>query len=338
MRGVTTGLAGRAEVAVAASVPAYSVTGLSKTYRGRRDRSAVLANDDVSLSVGQGEIFGLLGPNGAGKSTLVRHLVGLLRPDRGRVALLGDDVTGRPQRAARAVAYLAQHEPALDEIPVSLAIETTGRLRGLSRSAARAARDALLTELGLETVARRPLGRVSGGQRRLAAVATALVADRPVLVLDEPTTGLDPTARRAVWSALDRRRQLAGTTVVLVTHNVLEAENVLDRVAVLDVGRVIACDTPGRLKARYGGDVRLHLVWREPPPTADATVELLRARAAVSGRRWSVSLPVGEARAALGRITDGPAFAALDDFTLATPTLEEVYLALGGRADDLERQ
>jgi ABC-2 type transport system ATP-binding protein len=142
-----------------------------------------------------------------------------------------------------------------------------------------------------------------------------------------------------VWSALDRRRTSLGVTVVLVTHNVLEAEAVLDRVAFLDRGRVLACDTPGRLKAQVSDEVRLDLVWRSDPPTDDPTVAALAPRASRTGRRWSLRLPVDEARDALTRLTGGPAFAALDDFTLATPSLEDVYLALGG-ADDagLERQ
>jgi ABC-2 type transport system ATP-binding protein len=318
-----------------ASVPAVEVEGLSRTHRGRRGAPDVLATDGVSLAVGQGEVFGLLGPNGAGKTTLVRQLVGVLRPDAGRVRLLGHDITTERSAAPRLVAYLAQDEPALAELPVGLAIETTGRLRGLPRGPARAARDGLLEELGLGDVAGRPLSALSGGQRRLAHVATALVGDRPLLVLDEPTTGLDPTARRAVWDALGRRRTT--TTVVLVTHNVLEAETVLDRVAVLDRGRVIASDTPGRLKAMVSDEVRLDLVWRSEPPYDDPTVQQLLARAVITGRRWSARLPQADAREALGRLTGGPALAALDDFTLATPSLEDVYLALGGRASDLER-
>jgi ABC-2 type transport system ATP-binding protein len=318
-----------------AAVPAVEVEELSRTHRGGRGAADVLATDAVSLTVGQGEVFGLLGPNGAGKTTLVRQLVGVLRPDSGRVRLLGHDTTRDPSLASRLVAYLAQEEPALVELPVGLAVETTGRLRGLSRTAARTARDALLDELGLTAFAGRPMTKVSGGQRRLAQVATALIGDRPLLVLDEPTTGLDPVARRAVWDALGRRRLT--TTVVLVTHNVLEAETVLDRVAVLDGGRVIACDTPGRLKALVSDEVRLELVWRAEPPYDDPTVALLHVRATVNGRRWSVRLPQAEAREALGRLTGGPAFAALDDFTLATPSLEDVYLALGGRNSDLDR-
>ena len=301
----------------------------------------MLANDDLDLDVVAGEVFGVLGPNGSGKSTLVRQLVGLLPPDSGSVRLLGHPVWGLPGAdpavCARATAYLAQDEPALDELPVTVAVETTARLRGLRRGEALRVRDALIDELGLGPVASRPLVRLSGGERRLAGVATALAGERPVLVLDEPTTGLDPVARRAVWAALDRRRGDRGTTVVLVTHNVIEAEAVLDRVALVDGGRIIALDTPGRLKASVSDEVRLELVWRGDPPVGDPVVAALAARAVVSGRRWSTRMPTEQAREALGRLTTGAAFAALDDFTLATPTLEDVYLTLGGRARDLER-
>src|SRR3954469_18937282 len=314
----------------------YVVSGVSRTHRQDR-RAPVLAVDDVDLVVGRGEVFGLLGPNGAGKSTLVRLLVGLLRPDAGAITLLGHDLVAHPDVAARAVGYLGQVEPALDDMPVAVAVETTARLRGLPRTAARTARDDVLDELGISVLAGRAIGRVSGGERRLAGVAAALVGNRHVLVLDEPTTGLDPTARRAVWAAVERRRAMDGTTVVLVTHNVLEAETVLDRVAVLDRGRVIACDSPGRLKAALSDEVRLDLVWRSDPPLSDPTVAMLADRAQVTGRRWSTRLAQSDAREALGRLTAGAAFAALDDFTLATPTLEDVYLALGGSATDLER-
>ncbi|HMA48012.1 MAG TPA: ABC transporter ATP-binding protein [Frankiaceae bacterium] len=313
----------------------YAVRGVTRRH-GSGER-AVLANDAVDLDVGRGEVFGVLGPNGAGKTTLVRQLMGLLRPDAGTITLFGRDVVTRPEVAARTAAYLAQEEAALADLPVALAVETTARLRGLGRAPARRERDDLLAELGLLELAGRPLGQLSGGQRRLAAVATALAGGRPVLVLDEPTTGLDPTARRAVWSALDRRRAEQGATVVLVTHNVLEAETVLDRVAVLERGRVIACDTPGRLKAAVSDDVRLDLVWRADPPYDDPTVARLAVTAEVTGRRWSTRLTTADAREALGHLTGGPAFAALDDFTLATPSLEDVYLALGGAARDLER-
>ena len=208
----------------------------------------------------QAPSFGLLGPNGAGKTTLVRQLVGLLRPDEGEIRLLGRPLTsGRGSSrvgadASACVAYLPQHEAALADLTVELAIQSTGRLRGLSAADARAERDSLIAELGLEPLVGRVIGKLSGGERRLAAVGATLAGHRAVVVLDEPTTGLDPQARRAVWAALERRRRDFGVTVVLVTHNVLEAEAVLDRVAVLDGGRVIACDTPGRLKAQVSDE------------------------------------------------------------------------------------
>jgi ABC-2 type transport system ATP-binding protein len=332
---------GQATDDVGAADRAVRMRDLVKTYpaaRARRGRPAtpqVRASDGVTFEVGRGEIFGLLGPNGAGKSTVVRQLTGLLRPDSGGVEVLGHDIVRHPERAARLLAYLGQESTALDELTVSLAVETTARLRGLDAARARRERDALLAELALEPLAGRPLAKLSGGQRRLACVAAALAADRPLLVLDEPTTGMDPVARRAVWAAVDRRRAEQGTTVVLVTHNVIEAETVLDRVAVIDRGRVIACDTPGGLKARVGDDVRLELVWRDEAPLDVPEVAVLGRDAAVSGRRWTLRLPPDAAREAVTAVTGGPAFAALDDFTLATPSLEDVYLALGGRTEGL---
>ncbi|WP_181361780.1 ABC transporter ATP-binding protein [Streptomyces sp. MA5143a] len=315
-----------------------AVRGLTKTYpatRGRRGTPGtpeVRANDAVGLEVRRGEIFGLLGPNGAGKTTLVRQLTGLMRPDDGTVEILGHDIVRHPERAARILAYLGQESTALDELTVALAAETTGRLRGLDVRRARAERDAVLDELGLSGLAARPLKKLSGGQRRLACFATALVGERPLLVLDEPTSGMDPVARRSVWAAVDRRRAESGTTVLLVTHNVIEAETVLDRVAVLDQGRVIACDTPAGLKEKVAGEVRVDLVWRERAPLDVPEVAALLPRAVESGRRWTLRLAPEEARAVVATVTGGAAFVALDDFTLATPSLEDVYLALGGSA------
>ncbi|MFG2889585.1 ABC transporter ATP-binding protein [Streptomyces sp. NPDC048248] len=303
--------------------------------RGAAQAPAVRASDGITLDVHRGEIFGLLGPNGAGKSTLVRQLTGLLRPDSGSVSVLGHDLVRHPERASRLLGYLGQESTALDELTVALAVETTGRLRGLGVREARAERDAVVGELGLADIAGRPLKKLSGGQRRLACFATVLIGERPLLVLDEPTTGMDPVARRAVWAAVDRRRGERGATVVLVTHNVLEAESVLDRVAVIDRGRVIACDTPGGLKDMVGEEVRLELVWRDQPPLHVPEIADLQTSAHVSGRRWTLRLPADRARAAVATVTAGPAFAALDDFTLATPSLEDVYLALGGRAEGL---
>ena len=327
----------RADAAARPSQPtgAYLVEALHKTYHTKS--GDVQATNGIDLTIGRSEVFGLLGPNGAGKTTLVRQLIGLLRPDAGRIELFGHDVIARPRLVPDFVAYLPQDDAALSDLSPDVALETTARLRGLSKNAARAERDAVVDELGLNDFAARPIAKLSGGQRRLAGVGAAMVGGRPVLVLDEPTTGLDPTARRAVWAAVERRRLEHGVTVVLVTHNVIEAETVLDRVAIIDRGRVIASDTPGRLKATVDRDVRLELAWRDEPPLYDPLVRELQTKAVEHGRRWSIRLPAADARAALGELTGGPSFAALDDFTLTTPSLEDVYLALGGAAQDLER-
>jgi ABC-2 type transport system ATP-binding protein len=311
--------------------PPYVVRGLVKRYRG----TTMPANAGIDLDIDAGQIFGLLGPNGAGKTTLVRQLVGLAAPDEGTIALFGHDLVADRSLAARLVGYLAQDEPALAELPVRLAVETTARLRGVARHAAGHTATALIDELSLGPIADRPLVRLSGGQRRLACLASALAADRPLLILDEPTAGLDPVARRAVWSALRRRRDEHGVTVVLVTHNVAEAESVMDRVAVLDRGRIIACDTPARLTAAVDDAVRLGLLWRDEPPRDDPTVTALERLATVEGRRWTVRLPRGQAQAMLADLLD---VAALDDLTVTAPSLEDVYLALGGLADDMERR
>jgi len=275
---------------------------------------------DVSFDLHAGEVLGLLGPNGAGKTTLVRLVVGLLAPEEGAVELDGD--------VREVVAYLPQEEIALDEVPVRVALEQTARLRGLGRDGARSASATIVDELDLADVLDRPCGRLSGGQRRLAGIACAIVGDRPLLVLDEPTTGLDPLARRAVWEALGRRRD-AGAAVLLVTHNVNEAETVLDRVAVVSHGRVLVCDTPGHVKGLAGDEVRLELVWSGEPP-ADPVVEGIARCSAIRGRRWSARMPAAEARAALAWLTAGSTLESLDDFTLSMPTLEDAYLALGG--------
>ncbi|EFF90508.1 ABC transporter ATP-binding protein [Streptomyces sp. e14] len=176
-----------------------AVRGLTKTYpaaRGRRGTPGtpeVRATDDVALDVRRGEIFGLLGPNGAGKSTLVRQLTGLMRPDHGTVEILGHDIVAHPERAARLLAYLGQEAGALDELTVSLAAETTGRLRGLDVARARAERDAVLEELGLTAIAGRALKKLSGGQRRARLLRRRAGRRAPACwCWTSPTTGMDP--------------------------------------------------------------------------------------------------------------------------------------------------
>ncbi|MDA0566502.1 ABC transporter ATP-binding protein [Streptomonospora sp. S1-112] len=216
----------------------------------------VVANDQVSLRVRAGDVVGLLGHNGAGKTTLVSQIVGLLRPDAGSIRVAGADAVADPAGARRRVALQAQAQAPLDGLTPRAAIEIAGRLRGMSRADARAAARALADELDIgEWLDRRatPGGGLSGGVRRLTAFAMAAVAPVPLVVLDEPTNDVDAARRRRLWDAV-RRLGDAGAGVLLVTHNVVEAERVVDELVVLDRGRVVAAGSPGRLRGTGVGD------------------------------------------------------------------------------------
>jgi len=288
---------------------------------------AGLVSDGIDLSVLRGEVLGLVGPNGAGKTTLVRQLMGLLRPDAGTVTLLETDLTTHRRAAADIVGYLAQDETAIADLPLRVAVVSTARLRGLTRTAATEAADALIDELGIAQLASRPLVHLSGGQRRLAAIACALVGDRPVLLLDEPTAGLDPAARRKLWVALKRRQRERGTTIVVVTHDMTELDAIADRVAVLLAGRIAACDTPGVLKAGIGDHVTLRLVWRGQATRLQQLADSMASSVAKDGPRWELRLPLHAAQLLLGWLTAPDHVGVLDDFSLTTASLDEVWLA-----------
>lgn len=303
---------------------ALEVRELTKVYSSPR----VVANDSISFEVRAGEAFGLLGPNGAGKSTLVKQVVGLLRPTSGEIRLQGLPAE-QASRAAR-VAYLPQQALALGELKVAEAIRWTGMLRGLSAGDASMQAEELIEELALDGLEDRQLRKLSGGQRRLVHIGMSLVAALPVLILDEPTTDIDPALRRRVWRLIDARAR-GGTAVVLVTHDVAEAEHALDRVAILDRGRVVTAGTPAELKASLRERVRLEVVLREgarvdvPALSGD-----LGGRVRVSGRHLTTWIPSDEAVRRLEKVMSSVAAADLEDVRLVTPSLEDVYLGSVG--------
>jgi ABC-2 type transport system ATP-binding protein len=303
---------------------AYVVENLTKIYGA----GLPPANDAIDLTIYEREVFGLLGPNGAGKSTLVRQLCGLARPTHGQIRLFDRDLVREPHLARQWVALQPQNMALPLQTRVAELLELTGRLRGLSPAEARRQTEALLAEFGLEPLARKTLYVLSGGQRRLVGIATTLIGDRPVLVFDEPTNELDPQIRRKVWGRI-RQAARAGATVVLVTHNVVEAEEALDRVAILSGGRVLALGTVGEIKERVARQVRLDLVFR--PDRDGVARELLAGWPAVhqtGARRYHVVVPQAEAERAIHRIL--PYLACLDDFRIITPNLEDVYLEVSG--------
>ncbi|MGI8407645.1 MAG: ABC transporter ATP-binding protein, partial [Actinomycetota bacterium] len=243
------------------NAPAYEVRGLVKRYSS----PSVLANDGISFQAVAGEAFGLLGPNGAGKSTLGKQLVGLLTPTSGEVRLFGETVrphVGGDRRIGRTVAYLPQGTLSLGELKVHEAIRWTGMLRGLGKAQAANEADELLEILSIGELHDRQTRKLSGGQRRLVHLAMTFIARLPVLILDEPTADIDIAHRQTVWDLISERCS-AGATVILVTHDVAEAERALQRVAIVDQGKVVVGGTPAELKARLAHRTRLDIVVAE---------------------------------------------------------------------------
>jgi daunorubicin resistance ABC transporter ATP-binding subunit len=239
-------------VALAASLivdePAISVRGLTRRF------GDLLALDDVTFDVEAATVFGLLGPNGAGKTTAVRILATLLPQDAGQARVLGIDVAEHPGRVRRRIGLAGQNAAVDRNLTGRENLRLIGRLNQMHRSAFRARADELLERFDLTDAAGRPVREYSGGMRRRLDVAAALVAEPDVLFLDEPTTGLDLPSRNSLWEVIGGLVD-AGTTVVLTTQYLEEADRVANRIAVIDHGRLIANDTPAALKSRTGATV-----------------------------------------------------------------------------------
>jgi ABC-2 type transport system ATP-binding protein len=306
--------------------------GLCKRY------GSVVALAGVSLSVPQGCLYGLLGPNGAGKTTTLRILATLLAPDSGQVRLAGIDALADPRRVRSRLGYVAQ-EVAIDKILTGRELlRLQGDLYHLSRGDRESRLEQLVELLGMADWIDRRCGTYSGGMRRRLDLATGLLHRPEVLVLDEPTVGLDLESRSAIWQVLRRLRQ-EGITVLLSSHYLEEVDALADRLAILDGGRVIAEGTPSDLKAALGGD-RLTLRVREfsDPEEAARVRQLVQACAGVrevvvnQAQGYSLNLVV-EGDRVIEQVRQQLSEAALPVFALAQsrPSLDDVYLQATGR-------
>jgi ABC-2 type transport system ATP-binding protein len=295
---------------------------LTKVYR-----TGTRANDGISLAIGEGEVFGLLGHNGAGKTTLVNQVVGLLKPTSGRIRIDGRDMVADPGLARRLCSFQAQAHVPIDGLTPRQAIDLLGQLRGASPADVRLRRERLVEALDLGEWLDVDAARLSGGVKRLVAFAMAAVAPGRVVMLDEPTNDVDPVRRRLLWRQV---RTLAdhGAAVLLVTHNVVEAERSVDRLAILDAGRVIAEGTPAELKAGLGAALRLELVL--DPDIVHPPVSPFGGSAVAVGNRLMIGVPDDAAGPAVAWAESLKAAGSIEEFTLGPATLEDVYVAVVG--------
>jgi len=321
--------------------PAIEVRDLVRAYRGRGGE-LVRANDGLTFNVPRGQVFGLFGANGAGKTTLVLQMLGLVRPTSGSITVNGMDVMRNPELVKSTVGFLPQRGLSMRLIETRRALHYTGRLRGQSEADARRQTDELIDELGLGPYADRQVERLSGGLMRLVNFGMALMGRPELIVLDEPTNELDPHNRRLVWDIVQRRAADDGTTVVLVTHNVLEAEKAVHRVAVMHDGRITAMGTPGELKEQTGAQARLELFVRDGGRlTEEESAQLGRIGLVSPGDRngsYLVTAPPDKIQPLLEVLVTDVGVTRVDDFRFARPTLEDVYLSLKPTDEHISEQ
>ncbi|WP_206831615.1 ATP-binding cassette domain-containing protein [Alicyclobacillus fructus] len=290
------------------------------------------AVDGVDLQVRAGTVYGLLGPNGAGKTTTVRMLATLLRPDGGQARIFGYDVVKEAQRVRQLIGVTGQYASVDETLTAMENLMLFGRLLGLSRRDARQTAERLLEQFGLTEAKNRPLRHFSGGMRRRLDLAASLIARPPLIFLDEPTTGLDPRTRAQMWDTI-RDLVREGTTVLLTTQYLDEADQLAERIAVIDRGRVIAEGTPDELKSSVGQS-SLHLTFQNP-------ADVPRAREIVEAALGAQATPSPEGRRLIAPVSDTSrlpdvlvalkaAGIEISELGVQKPTLDEVFLTLTG--------
>jgi ABC-2 type transport system ATP-binding protein len=317
---------------------AVAIQNLIKTYPGKGKAPAVQAVRGLSLTVEEGEFFGILGPNGAGKTTTVGCITTLVRPTSGQILVHGRDVARDQREVKRLIAVVPQARNLDGELKVREILTYHGRYFGLPAKEREARADRLLARMGLTEKAQADPDSLSGGMQQRLMIARALMHDPKVLLLDEPTTGLDPQARRSLWE-LVKELQQGGLTVILTTHNMEEADNLCQRIAIIDHGKIVMIDSPTVLRKQLSGQRVMDLWVRCANPVA----EILSSLTGVL--RVEKLKEDGMTNLECVRLfldgTDGPVNsifqfigergAELHHVSLTSPTLEDVYIHVTGK-------
>ncbi|QAY74142.1 ABC transporter ATP-binding protein [Agromyces protaetiae] len=312
--------------------PAIEAERLAKTYRTGRGRPPVHALRGLDLVVPAGRVYGLLGPNGAGKSTTTKILTTLSTPTSGTARVGGRDVVADPAGVRALIGYVSQGASCDPLLTAEENLVLAARLRGMSSVDSRDRARRLLAEFGLDDAASRPVGKLSGGMRRRLDVAAALTHRPSVLFLDEPTTGLDPESRAAMWAEIRRLSAEDALTVVLTTHYLEEADRLADELMIIDRGREVVSGSAAALKSTLNGDTLRVELFEPDADAVRAAVEPLRGIRGlvveVAGPTGALVARVEDASAAIGSVipaltSAGIAFGAA---SVSAPTLDDVYL------------
>ena len=313
---------------------AIEASGLVKSFGGTR------AVDGVDLAVRRGSVYGVLGPNGAGKTTTIRMLATLLRPDSGSARVLGHDIVAEADAVRGLVSLTGQLASVDEDLTGRENLILIARLMGLKPAGAKRRADELLEGFGIAEAAGRLVKNYSGGMRRRLDIAASIVVTPELMFLDEPTTGLDPRSRNQVWDII-RALVGGGTTILLCTQYLDEADQLADGIAVIDHGRVIAEGTPGQLKASVGsGSLHVRLLHPEQRPEAERVLSRELETVHLEPDPAALSVSCADADRAAHAVAElSRSGVSVADFSLGQPSLDEVFLALTGHpAEDREEQ